>query len=159
MQRLITPERVIELSFPRGEWLPSERIPSSLILHAEERYLRPIVGRTLYTALLEGDYSAFTEEYIHPLLACAVRYLLLPELRVSVGAAGVAEPSAEGWESASEEAYTALRRALREQLRTLRYRLSEALEEQHHQGLMPEYLPDENILNRCGIHGGVVQTY
>lgn len=159
MQRLITPERVIELAFPRGEWLPSEHIPSLLILHAEERYLRPIVGKTLYAALLEGDYTAFAEEYIHPLLACAVRYLLLPELRVSVGATGVAEPSAEGWESASEEAYTALRRALRGQLCTLRHRLSEALEEQYHQGLMPEYLPDKNILNRCSIHGGVVQIY
>ncbi len=158
MQRLITPERVIQEAFLKGEYLPQERIPQGLILVAEERFLRPILGQSLYRALLEGEYVAFRESYVEPPLAYAVKLLLLPELRIRVGACGVAEPSAEGWESVSEEGYRALCSALKGELATLLHRLERALSEGVQRGELAAYNPRENILNRCRIYGGLVQS-
>ena len=157
MQRLITPERVVELAFSEGEFLPRERISEPQILVAEERYLLPIVGQTLYEALGGGEYSEFCKEYVEPLLAYAVKSLLLPELRVWVGACGVAEPSGEGWESASEESFSTLLAGVKSHLKSLRRRLSRALEREHEAGRLPLYEPKANILNRCRIDGGFVQ--
>uniref|UniRef100_UPI004057C752 hypothetical protein n=1 Tax=Alistipes sp. TaxID=1872444 RepID=UPI004057C752 len=158
MQRLITPERVIQEAFLKGEYLPPERIPQGLILVAEERYLRPVLGQSLYRALLEGEYAAFRETYVEPPLAYGVKLLLLPELRIRVGACGVAEPSAEGWETVSEEGYKSLRAALKGQLETLLHRLERALQEGAQTGELPAYDPEENILNRCRIYGGLLQS-
>ena len=157
MQRLIAPERVVELAFSEGEFLPRERISETQILLAEERYLRPIVGQTLYEALGDGEYAEFCKEYVEPLLAYGVKYLLLPELRVYVGACGVAEPSGVGWRSASEESFSALREGVKSQLKSLRRRLNQALGREHEAGRLPLYDPKENILKRCRIDGGLVQ--
>lgn len=158
MTTLITPEQVVALAFSDGEYLPSEVISRSLIMAAEERYLRPLAGAELCAAWQQGLHADLLNDFVLPALALGVRLLLQPRLRVRVGGCGVATASGEKWQNASEEAAAAAERVLRVEHRTLQKRLSNELERLYRRGELPEYDPRNNILNHCRIHGNLVQT-
>lgn len=157
MKTILTPQQVLNLAFSAGEYLPPESLSETLIAAAEERYVRPILGRRLYERLLEGEHADFSSRYIKPLAAVGAKRLLLPQLRLRACPGGVVSPKTEGWQAASEESFHTADRALRAEIETLSRRLHEELERLHAEGSLPDYDPKENIRNRCRNHGGLLQ--
>lgn len=156
MKRLIAPERVIELAFADGEWLPPQSVPDALVSAAAERHIVPVTGRALYEKMLEGGYGDLTEQYAAPALALAVRLLLQPTLDIRTGRFGTTAPSSPAWKPAPDASVRRAVRALRRQAAIHLRRLSDHLDA--HADDYPEYRPETNILHRCKIYGDLIQT-
>lgn len=157
MKTLLTAHQVLDLAFAAGEHLPPEALTRAMIAAAEERYVRPLVGDSLYQDLLAGAHEAFSADYIRPLAALGVKRLLLPQLKLRPALCGVVEPKAQGWQAASEESLEAADRALALEIEALSRRLHKELERRHAEGELEAYRPEENIRNRCRNHGGLFQ--
>ncbi|MFI3294873.1 MAG: hypothetical protein R3Y19_02530, partial [Rikenellaceae bacterium] len=89
MEALITPQQVIDIAFSPDSFSSSELIRESKIIIAQEHFLRPKLGDSLYDALDGGEYDQFIEDYLQPPLAYYVRYGLLDELSIMVDPNGV----------------------------------------------------------------------
>ncbi len=127
---LITPSEVRDIAYAGEEYTPLELITSASITVAEQRYLIPVIGTELYTALSEGEYSTLLEDYVAPALALYTREVIN---------APAAPSSPFG-----------MRRA-----RAMMLHLSDLLEDSPSD--YPEYKSEDNILNRCRIYGGNIQ--
>lgn len=51
---------------------------------AQELFIRPMFGDTMFQRLLKGDHEQFVVDYLHPALAHFVRYAVVDELSVQV---------------------------------------------------------------------------
>ena len=155
MNTLLTPQRAVELAFAGGEYTDPAQIAAATIAAAEGRYLKPVTGPALYEALCAGRYPQLAEEWAAPAAAAAVRLLVLPRLHVQTGGCGLAAVAQQGWRAAGDRAVTELLKQARTELRALLARLADHLETRRDD--YPEYDPGANILNRCRIHGDLVQ--
>lgn len=152
MKTLVTPREVMSLAFSTDEVYNIAVVTDLDIRAAEERYLRPIVGRELYEQLLEGSYPSLRDDYIAPQVAAWTRYIVEPLL------ASRCDTCLEAATSTAENEATAERcRSLRLRARTLSRALTEHLNTRAAD--YPEYTPDTNPLNRCSIDGNIVQVY
>ncbi len=157
MKILTTIQQVLDHAFTGTEYFPPEALSTAQIAAVEELFLRPVLGTTLYTSLLNGSYPELCSELIHPVVARCIKRLLPAQQRLRIGSCGIAEPSGNGWRSASDEALRKAGKALDVEIEGLFRRLHRELETRHKAGELPEYCPEENIRNRCRIHGGIVQ--
>jgi len=156
MKPLITPARVAAEAFRPPEFLQPDAVGESAIVAAQRRHIRPVLGETLYAALCGGAHPAFVEEYVAPPLALYVKAAMLPALAVQTGAAGVVELHSANLARADEAKMRAAARRLRADADALVRRAVEHVEGSR--ALFPEYDPEENVLNRCSVAGGVVLT-
>ena len=78
MKTLITAERVYALTFSTEEPYSASAITEADIVEAESRYLMPIVGEEFYKTI--ASYTALKTEYVEPMLAAWVRYIVEPHL-------------------------------------------------------------------------------
>ena len=150
MQTLITPTVVVARAFADGEYVAPETVSEAAIVAAQETYLRPVTGDALFERLLAGDHADFTDEYLAAPLALYVRYLIAPQLALSV------QPRSDGFAAASDATLRRSRRALLKTARRLLRRASDYLES--HAAQFPLYDPQANVFNRCSIDGKLVQT-
>lgn len=158
MRTLITPKRVIELAFESDEYFPNKAISETVIVAAEERYLKPIVGEQLYEALIGNRYPSLRTDFVEPLIAVAVKRSIIVDFALRIGQCGVVELSATGQQSAGIQSKTKLIKGLRRRIATLSCRLSNELERCYKAGNLPEYSPHNNVHNHCRIYGNTVQT-
>jgi len=152
----MTPAEVAAAAFRAPEFIQPDAVGESAILAAQRRHIRPVVGAALYAALCRGDYVSLLEEYIRPPLALYVKLAMLPALAVQTGAAGVVELHSANLARAGEAKMRGAARRLRSDADALMRRAAEHIEASR--GLYPEYDPEENVLNRCSVAGGVVLT-
>lgn len=82
---IITPAKVIELAFAGRETISADSIRLSKIDVAQEYFLRPVLGDTLFEQVLGGDHGLFVENFLQPALAHYVRYGVIGELSVQIG--------------------------------------------------------------------------
>lgn len=169
MKTLMTTQEVTDLAFTAGEYLPASTLNPGQIAAAEEQCIRPIVGPKLFDELLtctaesnsnpntENPHKALLDDYVKPLEARCVKALMLPQLQLRTGACGVVSGEGGAWKSASQEALTSARKALKREIEALSRRLHRELERLHAAGELAAYEPEKSILNRCRIHGGFVQ--
>ena len=151
MNTLITAQRAYALAFSSEEPYGASAITEVDIAEAESRYLLPIIGEELYNAL--ASYSMLKTEYVEPMVAAWVRYIVEPHL-----ATRCCSCYAEGRITEAVNDHTErVMRALREKARALTRRLSDHLNA--HSADYAEYNPQTNPLNRCFIHGNIVQVY
>lgn len=151
MNTLITAQRAYALAFSSEEPYGASAITEVDIAEAESRYLLPIIGEELYNAL--ASYSRLKTEYVEPMVAAWVRYIVEPHL-----ATRCCSCYAEGRITEAVNDHTErVMRALREKARALTRRLSDHLNA--HSADYAEYNPQTNPLNRCFIHGNIVQVY
>jgi hypothetical protein len=151
MNTLITAERVYALTFSPEEPYSPSAITEADIAEAESRYLLPILGEELYTAV--ASYSTLKTEYVEPMVAAWVRYIVEPHL-----ASRCCTCYAEGRVTEAVNDYTErVMRALKEKAVALTRRLSDHLNA--HSADYMEYKPEANPLNRCFIYGNIVQVY
>ena len=151
MKTLITAERVYALAFSTEEPYSASVITDTDIAEAESRYLMPVVGEELYNVV--AKYSTLKSEYVEPMVAAWVRYIVEPHL-----AARCCTCYAEGRVTEAVNDHTELvLRALRDKAVALTRRLSDHLNS--HSADYVEYNPKTNPLNRCFIYGNIVQVY
>ncbi len=129
---LIEPQRVLDIAFADAEYIPPQFVTPSVILTAQQRYLRPVIGEALIKALSEGEYVTLYEDYVAPALAEHVRFLLSTPL----------DPQ---------------RRMIQRRAKSMMRRLSEHLDENAAE--YAEYNKSRNILKKCTIHGGIIQIH
>jgi hypothetical protein len=151
MNKLITAERVYALAFSSEEPYSPSAITEADIAEAESRYLLPIIGEELYIAI--SSYGRLKTEYIEPMVAAWVRYIVEPHL-----ATRCCTCYAEGRVTEAVNVHMKrVMRALREKAVALTRRLSDHLNS--HSADYVEYNPETNPLNRCFIYGNIVQVY
>ena len=151
MNTLLTAERDYAFAFSSEEPYSPSAITEADIAEAESRYLIPIVGEELYNAM--AKYSTLKSEYVEPMVAAWVRYIVEPHL-----ATRCCTCYAEGRVTEAVNDHTErVMRALREKAVALTRRLSDHLN--LHSVDYAEYNPETNPLNRCFIYGNIVQVY
>ena len=149
MKTLVTAERAYALAFSTEEPYSASAITEADIVEAESRYLIPIVGEELYNAM--AKYSTLMSEYVEPMVAAWVRYIVEPHL-----ATRCCTCYAEGRVTEAVNDHTErVMRALKEKAVALTRRLSDHLNS--HSVDYVEYNPKTNPLNRCFIYGNIVQ--
>ena len=156
MKTLITSEQILALAFADAEYISPATIGSADIVAATSRYLQPIMGQPLIDALTEGEYATLLEQYVAPALAFTVRLLVQPALFLRIGDGGLMAPHSDSGTAPSSSAVEALQRSVSKRTRQLLKRLSDHLNANAES--YPHYNPKLNILNRCLIDGGIVQT-
>ena len=87
MRSIITPKQVVELAFVPEGLVTQTKITLLDIAIAESRYLLPIIGETLYEAILAGRYTTLRDEYILPMVAAWTRYVAEPLFAERMGVA------------------------------------------------------------------------
>lgn len=158
MKQLITPAEVIAIAFGSTNALREESIPAVTILAAQQRLVRPVVGERLYEMFTaeepEEPCRTFVEAYLKAPLALYVASLVLPQLAVQVGSAGVVRFSGEGFEAADEGS---LRRAARRLRKDAEALMDAATDRLAREPLLAEhYSPEENVRTRVTLAGGIV---
>ncbi len=126
---LITPSEVVDYAFATGEYVADGAIAEMAILAAQQRFILPILGEELTSAILDGNYEELREEYIAPTLALLARI----------------EASLEAYPPTPTE---------RQRGKLFLQTLSEYLNENSE--LFEEYDAEANVMNRCQILGGLV---
>ncbi|MDE6858273.1 MAG: hypothetical protein K2J33_06030 [Alistipes sp.] len=157
MKNIITPAEAVALAFGAGEYMPPEAVSEADIAAAAHRYIEPVTGAALASALAAGEYPALRDDYAAPALALGVRLLVQPSLDIRTGCAGSVVQRTTTAEPAPAEARAAALRSVRCRMRELLRRLGRHLDERAAD--YPEYDPDANILNRCTTDGGFVQIF
>jgi hypothetical protein len=155
MNVLISPATVVSLAFRAPDFIEAESVSEAVILAAEQKFIRPVLGGALCDRLREGAYPLLLEEYVALPMALYVKALMLPQLAVQAGAAGVVEAHGTHLARAGEGKLRGAVRRLRAEALVLVKRAVEYIEAA---GGYIEYDPHENILNRCSVEGGIVVT-
>lgn len=153
MNLLITPSEVVSLAFSGEELVRKEVITEFDILEAEECYVRPILGATLYEALIAKRYPTLLSDYVLPALAAWCRYVVHPHLDSRCYVCHESQSRSSSMNEHDRRLWLRLRR----KASTLSRRLSEHLN--GHCDDYPEYNPLNNPLNRCSIYGDIVQIF
>lgn len=154
MDRLmITADEVIALAFGGDAYIDRAKIADSVIVAAQVKFVRPVLG-DICDKVGVAPYNKFIDEWVKLPLALYVKWLLLPELLVEVGASGVVVRSCEEYVGASAEQLRVMLQRVRSEADALLDRAVEELEKSP--TLYSAYSANENIRNRTRIAGGVV---
>lgn len=150
---LISSEEILEIAFPSTELPRPGLIGDTKIEIAQIKYLKPVFGK-MYDRLAEPEYGDFVHEYLKLPLALYVKSLVIDEADVTVGAMGILQPQpAYGNPVSSSKLALLKRRARNEADRLLRLAVEHV---ENNPERYPEYIPEDNILHRVGIRGGIV---
>lgn len=153
---LMTPAQVAALAYGDTDRSDLGGITEELILLVSEERLVPVIGRALYDSLLEERYGELMTEYVAPALAYGVRLRTLSTDNVRCSRFGTIAPRPEGWTAAGSDALNAVRAEVRQRASGFLRRLSEYLAA--HGDAFPEYDAENDVMNRCRIHGDFIQT-
>ncbi len=157
IKSIITPAEVVATAFAEGGYLPSDVISEADIAAATDRWVRPVVGQALLTAVAEGKYSALRDEYLLPAVAFYTRFLVQPRLNATTSGLGLTVVAGASHKAADKSAREELQRALKISARAALRRLSDYLDEEAEK--MAEYEPKSNILHHCCCEGGFVNVW
>ena len=152
MKTVVTPEQVIDLAFAPDGMVTMSKITLSDIVLAESRYLLPLIGESLYNALLEGGYQTLNEEYVAPMVAAWTRYIAEPLIAERIGSGHYDDNS-----HADNDAQELVLVHLRHNAACFSRRLTDYLNA--HCDEFEEYNPVDNPLNHCMLYGGIVQIF
>ena len=127
---IIEPSEVRLIAFAGVAGLPDEVVSATNIEYAISRYIEPVMGHKLLERVSKGEYEQLKKCYLQGVVAQYVRYV-------------------SGYDAQSEAACVLAR------ARQMLGELSSHLES--NRALYPEYDGAKNTLNRCKIHGNMVQ--
>lgn len=156
-QNIITAEEVIAEAFTDGEYIAPTTISHSDIVAAIERWILPITGQALLTAVEQGDHADFSTQYLKPTIAAFTRLEIQPRLNVATGQLGLSLPRTSYNKVADESMRHELATALKRRAYSLRRRMAQYLNA--NAASIPEYNPKKSILKRCCCDGGIVQIH
>lgn len=110
MEHLITSDEVISYVFIGEEKVKSAHIKASMIDVAEKRFIIPLLGQDMFDAILGGSYTDILA-LLKPCLAFFVRYVVLPDLSISVTNMGMMHNSTDYSSSITNEDKRVLRQS------------------------------------------------
>lgn len=154
---MTTAAEVTALAFAETEYMPETAVSAAEIAVAEERSIVPVTGRELYEKLVAGKYPLLRNEYAVPVAALFTRLGMQPMTDIRSGRFGTVVPRSDYYQPADSEQLAVLRRTLLRKGRTLQRRMHDHLTANAE--LYPEYLPENDILNRCSTDGGFIQIF
>ena len=108
MEHLITSDEVITYVFIGEEKIKAAHIKSTAIDVAEKRFIIPLIGQDLFDAVKGGSYADLLA-MIKPCLAYFVRYVVLPDISISVNNMGIMHNSTDYASSVTNEDKRVLR--------------------------------------------------
>lgn len=152
-QLLVTPEQVIDLAFATNEKITPGSIKETKIDAAQEKYIRPVLGR-LYETLLAGKYPELLGEYIKPALAYYVRYSVIPDLALKLNDKGAQTYYSEYANTATDKQRTEMRQQAKDDANALLDKAVRYISE--NKSRYPEYEPRTDIRNRVISNGGII---
>ncbi len=107
MDNIITADEVVSIAFNGLTKIKADCISEYAIKCATEKYILPILGKTMYN-LLTTTYSDFNNEHIKPAAAFFVKAEAIPELSLVLGNFGVAVTNPQYMNSATDAQRAAL---------------------------------------------------
>lgn len=152
MRTLITPKDVLRLAYSTEEMLPSSIVLDVDIIEAECRHILPILGKGVMARLVAGEYKELMNDYVAPALALWTRYGIEQVAHHRSAACHNEHPT-----GADNERLRTTLHALRNKASALTRRLSDYLNANSES--FTEYDPDKNPLNRCFIHGNIIEIF
>lgn len=157
MKTLVSPAEVLQRAFRSREQLPSDTIREADIEAVEWRKVRPVLGDALHDRLLQGNDTAFVQEYLADAVALLTRAEVLPRMAHFCSSVGTFRPSPVDSSPTDNETLSLDVCTTKRQAATLLRRAVAYIEA--HAADYPEYDPAQNILNRCSTDGGFIQTF
>jgi len=150
---LVTKDYIIAEAFTRA--ISTSRIPDSIVLACEVKYLKPILGKDFYNAVVAtpASYTALLN-LAKPMIAWYVRYMILPELKTEVSDLGVNRINIQSAQNADEEAYAQARDHAQIVAESHREQLMDYLND--NTTLYPLYYSGDNPDNQTEIVGGMI---
>lgn len=152
---MITPEQVLELAFAANEKITPVSIKQTKIDAAQEKYIRPVLGR-LYDALLDGKYPELLDGYIRPALAYYVRYSVIPDLALKLNDKGAQTYYSEYANTATDKQRAEMRQQARDDANALLDKAVRHITE--NRSRYPEYEPRTDIRKKITSNGGIILT-
>lgn len=153
---LITPQEVVNLAFNSVEQVDAGLVRESTIITAQQKFILPALGQTLYTKVEQGTYQGLCMDKIKMPLALYVRMLSVPMLVAQMGATGVMQHCGANFSTANTSQVNALMRALRVEADTLMQQMLEHVGE--HPDAFPDYKAHESVFNKVVILGNLIIT-
>lgn len=151
---LITSSEVVALALPTGSSIRSVNITDAHILVAQQRFIVPALGRTMFDAVERGAYTKLLDEHIARVLALYSMYLALPELIVKLGSGGLAMPMLDNHVAPSAEQIREFRAQFKKRADSL---LREAIQYiSNNPELYPDFGSSESISGKVLNSGGVI---
>lgn len=162
---LISAQEVVQASFEDGRNFKTVKIKSEVIVAAQEKWIRPILGEPLYAMLIHAITNSSTgtidpvlmrlwSGYVKPSLAYYVKYLLLPMISRPITNMGLQSLETDHSRGVS---YKDIKSA-QESALTIANSLAESLSRflEQHKADYPAYRSSQNVKQRTRRIGGVV---
>lgn len=153
---LITPQEVVNLAFNSVEQVDTGLVRESTIIAAQQKFILPALGQTLYTKVEQGAYQGLCMDKIKMPLALYVRMLCVPVLVAQMGVTGIMQHRGANFSTANTSQVNALMRALRVEADTLMQQILEYVGE--HTDAFPDYNAHESVFNKVVILGNLIIT-
>lgn len=160
---LITSEEVVKLSFVEDKNFLDTKIKATLIFAAQEDYIRPVLGESLYYELqrqvressLTTLMTLLLDEYVKPTLAYYVKYLALPSLSRPVRNTGIQQFTGQGHQASKYDDIKSIQKVTLRIGNALAKSLTRYIE--MNKADFELYVSENNVKNRVGIGGGIIR--
>lgn len=154
MEMLMTTGEVVKIAFANSPGMEADAISEATVLTAQQKFIKPVVGKNIYKKLEDGKLDDLLEKYVKPALAYCIKILTIPTLTNTPGNMGIIVHKGNNFTLASDKSVTALKKQARSEAGTFLRLLIEHIED--NRDLYPEYVPEENVLNRLSISSGAI---
>jgi len=161
MIRLITQQRVIDLSFTNTESNEIGLINDSVIEVAQLRWIKPILGDDLWD-LLESEYPTFSSvnqdlaDRLEKPLAFFVKYELIPDMSINTTSAGLQVITTEYSSPATDKQRGQIQDQALHHAKALLLEATRWIELDENLSNYPDYSSSGNAVNDTKIKGGIV---
>lgn len=161
MIRLITPERIVELSFTNSTTMDLSLINDAIIEAAQLRWIKPVLGNDLWDDL-EGEYPSFSTnnqtliDKIEKSLAFFVKSELIPDMSINTTSAGLQVLSTEYSQPATDKQRGQLQDQAIQHGKSLLDEVVRWIEKDENIGNYPLYYIDNNVNNNITRKGGLL---
>lgn len=160
--RLITQDKVAELSFSNGETFEDGLILDSIIEAAQLRWVKPMLGDDLWD-LLETEsltsYSAANQILVNRLetpLAFFIKYEIIPDMSINQTSAGLQVLNTEYSTSATDKQRGNIQDQALVHAKTILAEVTRWIEKASNISSYPTYLTSTNANNNVSIKGGIL---
>lgn len=150
---LISKPEIVSIAFNRA--ISDTKFSDSLIMAAELRYIKPILGKDLYDAIVLAPSDA---QYITLLalikqsLAHWVKYMALPEIYVIISDTGAHKVNASNAQQIDDQRFIELRDQVSDIAKVHSYAITEYL----NKSTFSNYYSGKNPQNTVEISGGII---
>ncbi len=153
MTTLITSAEALALAFEAPGTVDESFVSEAVIISAERKFLRPVLGG-VYEEMLAGGHADLLDKYVKLPLALYVKWMALPQMSARGGNMGVVQLRTGNFSPAGDATLSAIRKRIKSDARALMLRAVEHVESSP--ALYPGYDPEQNILKRNSIAGGII---